>query len=91
VSNKEETKKTTCQISRTYSDSTTLRESRTFHFIGPFPLSESGNLHVIIAVDYFKKWVIVKAIPKKNSAEVVDFFIKRVLLQHGAPLQSDNG
>ena len=61
--------------------------------IGPFPLSKSRNRYVIIAVDYFTKWVIAKAIPNSTTKEVVDFFVKRVVLQHGAPsfLISDRG
>jgi hypothetical protein len=31
--------------------------------IGPFPLSKSGNRHVIVAVDYLTKWVITKQYP----------------------------
>ena len=62
-------------------------------FIGPFPKSLSGNKYVIIAVDYCTKWVIAKAIPNSKTKEVVDFFIKRIVLQHGAPsfLISDQG
>jgi hypothetical protein len=61
--------------------------------IGPFPKSMTNNKYVIIAVDYFTKWVIVKAIPRATTEEVVDFFVKRVVLQHGAPsfLISDRG
>jgi hypothetical protein len=53
----------------------------------------TNNKYVIIAVDYFTKWVIVKAIPRATTEEVVDFFVKRVVLQHGAPsfLISDRG
>jgi hypothetical protein len=54
--------------------------------IGPFPLSRDGNRHVIIFLDYLTKWVIAKAVPATNTVEVVKFFIQRVLLQHGAPL-----
>lgn len=61
--------------------------------IGPFPLSLSGNRHVIIAVDYFTKWVIAQPVPRADAKAVVDFFLKRVVLQHGAPsfLISDRG
>ena len=61
--------------------------------IGPFPLSNSRNRHVIVAVDYFTKWVIVKAVPTATTVELVDFFVKRIVLQHGAPsfLISDRG
>ncbi len=61
--------------------------------IGPFPLSTLGNRYVIIAVDYLTKWVIAKAIPTATSKEVVEFFVRRIVLQHGAPINviSDRG
>ncbi len=62
-------------------------------FLGPFPKSKAGNKYVIIAVDYFTKWVVAKATPSSKTGEVIDFFIKRIVLQHGAPsfLISDRG
>ena len=61
--------------------------------IGPFPLSRGGNRHVVIAVDYFTKWVIAKAVPSKETIHIVDFFVRRLVLQHGAPVYviSDRG
>ncbi len=61
--------------------------------IGPFPLSRSGNKHVIIAVDYLTKWVIAQPVSRARTQEVVEFFVRRVVLQHGAPvyLISDRG
>lgn len=47
--------------------------------IGPFSFLNNGNRHVVIAVDYFTKWVIAKAIPTANTAELVNLFIQRVL------------
>lgn len=46
-----------------------------------------------MAVDYFTKWVITKASPNATTKELVDFFIKRIVLQHGAPVSliSDRG
>lgn len=61
--------------------------------IGPFPITAAGNRHAIVAVDYLTKWAIVKAVPKASAKEVVDFFVRNVVLQHGAPvfLISDRG
>nr|CAH0098669.1 unnamed protein product [Daphnia galeata] len=61
--------------------------------IGPFPQSTTKNKHIIVAVDYFTKWVIVKAVPRATTEELVEFFVKRIVLQHGAPtfLISDRG
>jgi hypothetical protein len=75
-----------------------IRSQRTFEkigldLIGPFPLSSLGNRRVIIIVDYFTKWVIAKAVSTATTVEVVDFFVRRIVLQHGAPLAviSDRG
>jgi hypothetical protein len=75
-----------------------IRSQRTFEkigldLIGPFPLSSLGNRHVIIIVDYFTKWVIAKAVSTATTVEVVDFFVRRIVLQHGASLAviSDRG
>lgn len=53
--------------------------------IGPFSLFQLGNRYVIVAVDYFTKWVITQPVKTKNTKEFVDFFIHRIILQHGAP------
>jgi hypothetical protein len=44
-------------------------------------------------VDYLAKWAIVKVVPKASAKEVVDFFVRNVVLQHGAPVSyiSDRG
>ena len=61
--------------------------------IGPFPLSQSKNAHIIVAVDYLTKWVIAQPVPHAKTRDLVDFFVRRVVLQHGAPvvLISDRG
>jgi len=61
--------------------------------LGPLPKTKDGNKYIIVAVDYFTKWAITRALPKATTVHVVDFFIKEIFLQHGAPLQliSDRG
>jgi hypothetical protein len=54
--------------------------------IGPFPLFKSGNRHIIVAVDYLTKWVITKAVPTAATTDIVDFFVKRIVLKQGAPV-----
>ena len=75
-----------------------IRANRPFEkvgidLIGPFPIKAAGNKHAIVAVDYLTKWAIVKAVPKASAKEVVDFFVRNVVLQHGAPVSliSDRG
>lgn len=32
-------------------------------YLGPFKACERGNAHIIVAIDYFSKWVEAKAVP----------------------------
>ena len=77
---------------------TSINSNRPFErigidLIGPFPRSTTMNKHIIVAVDYFTKWVVVKAVPRATTAELVEFFVRKIVLQHGAPtfLISDRG
>ena len=53
--------------------------------LGPFPLSLKGNCHIIVAVDYFTKWVETKAVPAVTAIAVAEFFVENIVLRHGAP------
>nr|GEY10195.1 reverse transcriptase domain-containing protein [Tanacetum cinerariifolium] len=52
-------------------------------FMGPFP-SSRGNEYILVAVDYFSKWVEAKAFPT-NNARVVCKFLKSLFARFGAP------
>nr|GEU43010.1 reverse transcriptase domain-containing protein [Tanacetum cinerariifolium] len=60
-------------------------------FMGPFP-SSKGNKYILVAVDYFSKWVEAKALPM-NDARVVVKFLKSIFSQLGTPraIISDRG
>nr|GEU76600.1 reverse transcriptase domain-containing protein [Tanacetum cinerariifolium] len=52
-------------------------------FIRPFP-SSKGNKYILVAVDYFSKWVEAKALPT-NDAQVVVKFLKSLFSLFGTP------
>lgn len=75
-----------------------VRSQQAFEKVGvdlirPFPLTKSGNKHIIVAVDYLTKWVMARSVAQAGTREIVDFFVRRVVLQHGVPvyLISDRG
>nr|GFB78341.1 reverse transcriptase domain-containing protein [Tanacetum cinerariifolium] len=59
--------------------------------MGPFP-SSKGNKYILVAVDYFSKWVKAKALPT-NDARVIVKFLKSLFSQFGTPkaIISDRG
>nr|GEZ09499.1 reverse transcriptase domain-containing protein [Tanacetum cinerariifolium] len=60
-------------------------------FMGPFS-SSKGNKYILVAVDYFSKWVEAKALPT-NDARVVVKFLKSLFSRFGTPkaIISDRG
>ncbi|GJW04332.1 reverse transcriptase domain-containing protein [Tanacetum coccineum] len=58
---------------------------------GPFP-SSRGNKYILVAVEYFSKWVEAKVLPT-NDARVVIKFLKSLFARFGTPraIISDRG
>lgn len=63
-------------------------------FVGPIYLASSSKKHyIIVATDYFTKWVEARAIAKTNSKETTWFLLKHVIGTFGEhkELISDRG
>ena len=52
--------------------------------VGPLQVTSSGNQYIVVAVDYFSKWLEAKAIPSKEAIHVADF-LNSLFLRHGFP------
>ncbi|KAL0285395.1 UNVERIFIED_CONTAM: Gag-Pol polyprotein [Sesamum radiatum] len=61
--------------------------------VGPFPPAIAQNKFMIVAVEYFTKWVEVEAVAKISEKEVINFIWKNIICRFGIPriLVSDNG
>lgn len=61
--------------------------------LGPYPRSSSGNTSILIVVDQFSKFVLLKPLRKASAAEVVRFLEQDVFHVFGVPesMWSDNG
>ena len=62
-------------------------------FIGPISRTPTGNLHILLAVDHFSKFVVAKATRVADSTTVANFLLKHIVLQYGLPsrILSDRG
>jgi hypothetical protein len=56
-------------------------------FIQDLPETNSGNRHIITAIDYATRWVVAKAVPERTSAEMVKFLYEEILMNYGCPYE----
>ena len=61
--------------------------------LGPLPTSVAGNKYLLIASDYFTKWVEAYAMPNQEAVTVADVLVKEFVCRFGVPLfiHSDQG
>ncbi|XP_058769358.1 uncharacterized protein LOC131643219 [Vicia villosa] len=61
--------------------------------LGPFPVGSYQNKYLIVAVDYFTKWIEAEALAKITSLNILRFYKRNVLARFGIPqaLITDNG
>jgi len=62
-------------------------------FIGPLPITLTGNRYILVAIDHLTKWVEAKALPTDDARITARFVLEEVICRHGCPeiLQSDRG
>ena len=61
--------------------------------VGPFPESEQGNTYVLVASDYFTRWVEAYAIPNQEATTVATKLVDEMFCRFAIPeqLHSDQG
>ena len=61
--------------------------------IGSLPTRKGGVKYVIVAVDYFTKWVEVESLATITSKKALDFVVKSIIYRYELPqkIVSDNG
>ena len=53
--------------------------------LGPLSETDSGALHVIVAIDYFTKYVVAEAVPDTGANAAVRFLLDRIAFVFGVP------
>ena len=61
--------------------------------LGPFPITDNGNRHVPVAMEYFMKWPEAYGVPDQTAATTVEKLVQEMLCRFSAPedLHSDQG
>jgi hypothetical protein len=53
--------------------------------VGPLPRSTTGNLYLLVFIDYLTKWPEVFTIPNMKATTVAKIFVEQIVCRHGAP------
>ncbi|XP_022040367.1 uncharacterized protein LOC110942913 [Helianthus annuus] len=61
--------------------------------VGPFPVSTGGVRFLLVAIDYFTKWIVAKPLRTITGDQVLRFVWENIVCRYGMPLCiiSDNG
>ncbi|KAL0428677.1 UNVERIFIED_CONTAM: hypothetical protein Slati_3042500 [Sesamum latifolium] len=61
--------------------------------VGPFPLATGQRKFLLVAIDYFTKWVEAEPLARITKGEVMKFIWKNIVYRFGIPREiiSDNG
>ncbi|VFR00417.1 unnamed protein product [Cuscuta campestris] len=61
--------------------------------IGAFPIAQGGKKFVIVAIDYFTKWIEAEALANITTQQCKKFIWRNIITRFGAPMNliTDNG
>jgi hypothetical protein len=61
--------------------------------LGPFPMTDRGNVYVAVFVDRFTRWIELVAIPDARAYTAAKAFVNEIICRHGCPraLLTDRG
>ncbi|KAK2356206.1 hypothetical protein QL285_093557 [Trifolium repens] len=61
--------------------------------LGPFPASQGQVKFLLVAVDYFTKWIEAEPVATISAEQVIRFYWKKIICRFGLPkfIVSDNG
>ncbi|XP_074351758.1 uncharacterized protein LOC141690899 [Apium graveolens] len=61
--------------------------------LGPFPLASGNRNFIVVAIEYFTKWIEAKALAKITTKKMAQFFWENVICRFGIPRipVTDNG
>nr|XP_025682208.1 uncharacterized protein LOC112783462 [Arachis hypogaea] len=61
--------------------------------LGPFPTAPRQVKYLIVAIDYFSKWIEAQPLAKITSAQMISFVWKNIICRFGIPrhILTDNG
>ena len=54
--------------------------------LGPFPMASGQRKFLIVAIDYFTKWIEAKVLAKITTKQVTQFFRESVICRYGYPV-----
>ncbi len=61
-------------------------------YFGPLPRASGGDVHVLVVIDAFSKWVEMFPVKRISTSKTIDILISEMFLRYGPPkkLVSDN-
>jgi len=61
--------------------------------VGPLPVTLQGNRYLIVAVDFFTKWVEAEPLKEANAQNIAEFIHKEIICRHAKPqeITTDRG